>query len=113
VLAAKYAERVLSRVNWGEAMLLYFASTWWKDVCALESAVIPNWFSLALARRVGNGGNTSFWNEVLVMFLSENVFLHQNILIAHWNIPRVLSRIHQIESTKLILEYTKNNLALS
>jgi len=37
-----------------------FALRWWKDIVAIDDLVGVNWYNNLMARKVGNGGNTSF-----------------------------------------------------
>lgn len=48
-------------VERGGAAWPSFASTWWKDLMALEDQVGKDWFNSEVVRKVGNWMDTRFW----------------------------------------------------
>jgi hypothetical protein len=61
VIVAKYGVDSLSNVIYNGIPGARIASSWWKDICALEDFVVSKkWLSEVIARRVNNGVSTSF-----------------------------------------------------
>jgi hypothetical protein len=51
-------------VSWSNFRISPKASTWWKNIIALEKAVPnKNWFLESVSRKVGNGVTTLFWTS--------------------------------------------------
>lgn len=46
-----------------EAVWPRYASSWWKDFIRLGDYGCTNWFNSEVLRKVGNGLNSSFWND--------------------------------------------------
>jgi hypothetical protein len=64
VLAAKYGDFILHNVVWQNRSILRHASNWWKDICELNECVeAKNWVVESISRCLGNGSQTSFWND--------------------------------------------------
>ncbi|WJX96105.1 hypothetical protein P8452_77351 [Trifolium repens] len=64
VLSAKYGSHILHIAVWPTTHSLNLASTWWRDLCDLESCVEnKNWVAESFSRCLGNGAITSFWHE--------------------------------------------------
>jgi len=42
----------------------WFVSRRWNDIVVIDKLVGMNWFNNLVVRKVGNRGNTSFWNDV-------------------------------------------------
>ncbi|MCH79404.1 LINE-1 reverse transcriptase like [Trifolium medium] len=64
VLAVKYGSMVVRSAIFNGVPGLRYASTWWKDICAIENLVdSKKWFSDAAERRVKNGASTLFWSD--------------------------------------------------
>jgi hypothetical protein len=62
VLSAKYGSHILFTAVWPSNLSSIFASTWWRDLCDLESCVEnKNWVAESLSHCLGNGALTSFW----------------------------------------------------
>ncbi|GAU25690.1 hypothetical protein TSUD_266170 [Trifolium subterraneum] len=67
VLAAKYGNHILHKVDWSEFRIPSFASNWWKDICTLDKVVeSKNWLVESVVRKVGNGNSTFFWSTTWV-----------------------------------------------
>ncbi|MCH80013.1 LINE-1 reverse transcriptase like, partial [Trifolium medium] len=62
VVMARYGRDIIGKRNIGELDAPRTASSWWRDLCLLDSE--DSWFMLALGKKVGRGDSTSFWNEV-------------------------------------------------
>jgi hypothetical protein len=64
VLVAKYGEHILHQVNWSSYRTPSSASSWWKNLVAIDKAVPNlNWFVDAVGRNLGNGYSTLFWTQ--------------------------------------------------
>jgi hypothetical protein len=64
VLVAKYGEYILHHVNWSNFRTPSSASSWWKNLIAIDKAVPnSNWFVDAVGRNLGNGSSTFFWTH--------------------------------------------------
>ncbi|XP_024628921.1 uncharacterized mitochondrial protein AtMg00310-like [Medicago truncatula] len=63
VLVEKYGDHVGGLAPWEGARWPRFSSLWWKNLMALEDGVGENWFSNRVMRRIGDGRNTSFWED--------------------------------------------------
>ncbi|PNX99671.1 cysteine-rich receptor-like protein kinase, partial [Trifolium pratense] len=63
VLVARYGSLILHDVDWSFLRANPSASIWWKNIVALDN-VVPgkNWLVDSMARKLGNGLSTSFWN---------------------------------------------------
>jgi hypothetical protein len=63
VLVSKYGSHILGEVEWSTTRSNRLASTWWKNIVALDKAVPGKiWFLDSINRKIGNGLATSFWN---------------------------------------------------
>ena len=40
-----------------------FTSLWWRNLMSLEVGEGPNWFTIRVRRKIGNGMNTTFWKD--------------------------------------------------
>lgn len=61
VLVSRYGERNVRLNVSGQT-----GSRWWTDICSLESLKedpMENWFSEAISRKLGDGGDTLFWYD--------------------------------------------------
>jgi hypothetical protein len=64
VIFAKYGAGCMSKANYNGIPGGAMASSWWKDICALEDFVqSKKWLSEALVRKVNNGASTFFWSH--------------------------------------------------
>jgi hypothetical protein len=63
VLKGKYGDRIIGRVVLGEESKHWFSSLWWRDICSIGSNLDFNWFANGVEKRMGNGRNTSFWED--------------------------------------------------
>jgi len=63
VLEEKYGERVITLNDTNGVSWPRFASYWWKDLMMMEGNGGENWFKTEVSRKVGNGMETSFWND--------------------------------------------------
>jgi hypothetical protein len=63
VLVSKYGANVVGRVDLGDDVKPWYSSLWWKDVCSIGSNLGINWFSQNVSKKVGNGAQTSFWED--------------------------------------------------
>jgi mannosylglycoprotein endo-beta-mannosidase len=71
VIVAKYGADSLSNVIYNGIPGARIASSWWKDICALEDFVVSKkWLSEVIARRVNNGVSTSFCSHMWLGELS-------------------------------------------
>ncbi|GAU45475.1 hypothetical protein TSUD_190940 [Trifolium subterraneum] len=50
----------------GEGCQPWFASLWWKDICSIGHNLNNNWFSNNVVKKLGNGVDTSFWEDTWV-----------------------------------------------
>jgi hypothetical protein len=66
VIIGKYGDSVLGRVEMGEDCKPWFSSSWWRDICSIGINLDRNWFSLGVAKNLGNGGSTRFWEDIWV-----------------------------------------------
>jgi hypothetical protein len=63
ILVAKYGSHILSEVDWASYRTPSWASSWWKNIIAVDKTIPgKNWFVESVSRKVGNGMSTSFWN---------------------------------------------------
>jgi hypothetical protein len=63
ILVAKYGNHILSEVDWASHRTPSWASSWWKNIIAVDKAIPgKNWLVESVTRKVGNGMSTSFWN---------------------------------------------------
>jgi hypothetical protein len=63
VVKSKYGDRIIGRVVLGEESKPWFSSLWWRDICSIGSNLDSNWFANGVVKRMGNGRNTSFWED--------------------------------------------------
>jgi hypothetical protein len=62
VLVSRYGRRLLRHVNVNESPGTRLASSWWRDICAVDKFVeSKNWLDESISRRVNDGASTSFW----------------------------------------------------
>jgi hypothetical protein len=61
---AKYGEHVLGNVRVESTVGGISCSTWWKDLCCLDSH--GEWFRRVVAKRVGRGNSCRFWKDTWV-----------------------------------------------
>ncbi|WJX46635.1 beta-amyrin 28-monooxygenase [Trifolium repens] len=71
VMVAKYGEHVLGNVRLEAISDGVPCSTWWKDLCCLDSH--GEWFRQVVTKKVGRGNLCSFWKDIWV----ENQSLEQ------------------------------------
>jgi hypothetical protein len=64
VVVARYGTDVLGKKNLGELDITRVGSMWWRDICTLDKD--SRWFTNVIAKKIGNGNSTSFWNEVWI-----------------------------------------------
>jgi hypothetical protein len=64
VMVAKYGEHVLGNVRVESTVGGISCSTWWKDLCCLDSH--GEWFRRVVAKRVGRGNSCRFWKDMWV-----------------------------------------------
>jgi hypothetical protein len=70
VIVARYGNHCTHHVDWSDRRIPASSSKWWRDICALDKAVISkNWLEDALVRRVGNGSSTFFAPQFGLMVL--------------------------------------------
>lgn len=63
VLEEKYGNCVGRLVEGGGMVRPNRSSLWWKELVNIDNFGGPNWFNSEVVRRVGNGLNSSFWND--------------------------------------------------
>jgi hypothetical protein len=66
VLKGKYGVNSLGRVKVGLECQPWYSSLWWKDLCSIDTNLDTNWFAHSVFKKLGNGANTSFWNDIWV-----------------------------------------------
>jgi len=64
MLVDKYGTSIGNLLDRGSVEWSWYASEWWKDIASLEDSKCINWFNLEVERKVGNGGNASFSNDI-------------------------------------------------
>jgi hypothetical protein len=61
---AKYGNHIVSNVDWSNFTTPTSASSWWKNIVALNNLEgSNNWFVDAVKCKVGNGMSTPFWTS--------------------------------------------------
>jgi hypothetical protein len=98
VILNKYGDSAVGKVVIGEESKPWYASLWWKDVCSIGVNITQNWFAQNLEKKLGNGINTSFWNDNWV----GNFSLKDRF-------PRLFSISTQKEAMVTDLYYNDNN----
>jgi hypothetical protein len=64
VLVARYGNCILYKPDLENEVFPVNSSRWWKDICAIDSAVeLKKWFSEGVVRRLGTGDRILFWHE--------------------------------------------------
>jgi len=63
VLVEKYGRCEGTLLEAGSLEWSRHSSLWWKEVVKLGDFCRSNWFNLEVVRKVGNGLNSSFWND--------------------------------------------------
>jgi len=63
VLEVKYGPCLDTLLEVGGVMWPRLSSSWWKDLVKLDDFGVQNWFNSEIVKKVGNGMNTSFWND--------------------------------------------------
>jgi len=63
VLEEKYGPCVCRLFGGSNDTWPRYASLWWKDLVRLGDFGVEGWFNSEVLRSVGNGMNTSFWND--------------------------------------------------
>jgi len=58
-----YGESVATLADLRGDTLHRFTSNWWKDLRSLEGSEGEDWFKTEVLRKLGNGMETSFWND--------------------------------------------------
>ncbi|PNX79781.1 ribonuclease H, partial [Trifolium pratense] len=66
VIREKYGNAVIGKVDLGEECKPWFSSSWWRDICSIGTNLDHNWFSEHVVRKMGNGEQTSFWEDIWV-----------------------------------------------
>jgi hypothetical protein len=66
VLISKYGSLVVGQPVLGDEVKLWFASSWWKDICSIGVNLNLNWFSSNVVKKLGNGVHTRFWSDIWV-----------------------------------------------
>jgi hypothetical protein len=66
VIKGKYGEMAIGRVELGDESKPWFSSTWWKDICSIGTNLDRNWFLESVAKKMRNGEQTRFWEDVWV-----------------------------------------------
>lgn len=64
VLVDKYGDHVSGLVPSEGARWSRFTSLWWRNLMSLEVGEGPNWFTMRVRRKIGNGMNTTFWKDM-------------------------------------------------
>ncbi|MCH85694.1 LINE-1 reverse transcriptase like [Trifolium medium] len=64
IVVAKYGEHVVGTSNLGEDHISRVGSAWWRSVCLLDND--SHWFDQGVAKVLGNGNMTCFWNDTWV-----------------------------------------------
>ncbi|MCH81438.1 ribonuclease H protein, partial [Trifolium medium] len=62
----KYGDRAVGKVVLDAGCQPWFASLWWKDICSIGCNLNDNWFVTNVAKKLGNGEHTSFWEDTWV-----------------------------------------------
>jgi hypothetical protein len=66
VIKGKYGGSVVGRVMMEEDCKPWFSLTWWMDICLIGSNLERNWFAQSVTKKLGNGANTRFWEDICV-----------------------------------------------
>jgi hypothetical protein len=66
VIKGKYGGTVVGRVMMEEDCKPWFSSTWWRDICSIGSNLDRNWLAQSVTKKLGNGANTRFWEDICV-----------------------------------------------
>jgi hypothetical protein len=66
VIKSKYGNNAVGRVELGDDCKPWYASLWWKDICSVGTNLEINWFSRNVFKKLGNGGQTSFWSDIWI-----------------------------------------------
>lgn len=72
VLCKKYGACVGTLLDGNNIRWPRYSSLWWKDLVKLGDFGAPNWFNSVVARKVGNGLTTRFWED---RWKGESVFV--------------------------------------
>jgi hypothetical protein len=64
VLVSRYGRGLVRNVIINNSPGTRLASSWWKDICAVDKFVeSKNWLDESIIRRVSDGASTSFWSQ--------------------------------------------------
>jgi hypothetical protein len=64
VIVARYGHHAIGNMNLEDTLGASRCSSWWKDLCRVDRGV--GWFNQVVAKKLGSGNTTRFWEDVWV-----------------------------------------------